>query len=174
MTENDSQIRNYIEVKGIIDNDVNFDRLELIQYPSKRILDSKDRNSTFKIVAINQNQSQFTYKKILNNSLKNGLYYINMYSDGVQALKGWVILKNPSTEPHLNTNASKTLKTRDYEKECCHRFLDRYDDDDAIWHHVAKYLIFPCIVGIMTPNIQGKRMILLNYAKHSTLINHCA
>ncbi|MCJ8347018.1 hypothetical protein MJH12_15860, partial [bacterium] len=72
VTENDSQIRNYIEVKGIIDNDVKFQRLEIIQYPSKRILDSKDRNSTFKIVAINQNQSQFTYKKILNNSLKNG------------------------------------------------------------------------------------------------------
>ncbi|PCJ19614.1 MAG: hypothetical protein COB02_07665 [Candidatus Cloacimonadota bacterium] len=110
ITHINNKVSNYIEVKGLIDSDAIINRLELIEYPSRRILDSKDRNSTFKVVAINQKQSQFTFKKILNKALKDGLYYINMYSDKKPSLKGWVILKNPSKKIVSHTKASKTLK----------------------------------------------------------------
>lgn len=109
-TEVDGKLRNYIELKGLVDSEAIISKVELIQYPSKKILDSKDNNSTFKMMPINQGQSKFSFKRILNNSLKDGLYYINMYSLGEKPLNAWIILKTPSIEHGVKAKTSKTIK----------------------------------------------------------------
>ncbi|MCO4781661.1 MAG: hypothetical protein KC646_05005 [Candidatus Cloacimonetes bacterium] len=119
-TEVDGKIRNYIELKGLVDSDAIISKVELIQYPSKRILNSKDNSSTFKMVPIDQGQSKFSFKRILNNSLKDGLYYINMYSLGQKPLKAWVILKTPSIDHQVKGKTSvaiKNVKKRHSKKE---------------------------------------------------------